>query len=120
MSADYILGGYAQARDLVSGALDDIEDTTPVLLIPAPTGEQEELYITSLLVTNSSDDVATVVKLTDGLSGDTKWRGNAKAEGGGFAMPFVVPLIFSQNTAIYVECETEGAKVQVSACGFKA
>jgi hypothetical protein len=117
---DFPLGGYAYAGNLVSAALDDIEDTTPVLLIPAPTGINEELYITTLSVTNNHDTVSTVVKLTDGLNGETKWRANAAKEGGGFALDFPAPLMFSAKTAIYVVCETTGAKVQVSACGFKA
>jgi hypothetical protein len=117
---DFPLGGYAYAHGLVSGALEDIEDTTPVLLIAAPTGVNEELYITTLIVTNNHDSVSTVVKLTDGLDGEMKWRANAQAEGGGFALDFPAPLMFSPKTPIYVVCETTGAKVQVSACGFVA
>jgi hypothetical protein len=116
---DFPLGGYAYANALVSGALPDIVDTTPVLLIAAPTGVNEEIYITTLLITNSNEDVSTVVKLTDGLNGESKWRGNVGKEGG-FALNFPAPLMFSPKTPVYVVCETADATVQVSVSGFIA
>lgn len=118
MLTEFALGGYARARDLISASLIDIEDTTPVLLIPAQ-GKEQEFYLTTLLITNSNENISTVVKLTEGLDGPVKWRGNATKEGG-FALVFPAPLMFKSNTPVYVVCETTEATVQVSASGFKA
>lgn len=113
------LGGYALAANLVSGVTADITDTTATSVIAAQ-GEGVVIYLTNLLITNNDATVGTVVKITDGSAGATKWRGYVAEDGGGFAITFPAPLAFTANTAVVAECETTAATVQVSASGFKA
>lgn len=118
MTSNYPLGGYALIENLVSGALEtDIENTTPVLLIEAPAANKR-IFLTNIMVTNNNEDVATVVKLTDGLDGEVRWRGNASEAGGGWVVMLQVPVEFTAGNGVYVVCETEGASVQANAAGF--
>lgn len=102
---------------LVSGA--DTVDTSPTQVIAAG-GAGFKLYIMNLLVTNGDADTGTIVKLTDGSGGATLWRAYAAAGGGGFAHNAAVPLFATTaNTALYAQCETIDATVQVNASGYK-
>ena len=105
---------YAQPANLVSGVTSDITDTTPTEVIGAQ-GAGIVVYLTSLLVTNSS--TGTFVEITDGSGGTILWTGYAD-EGGGFSITFPAPLKFTANTAVYVEC-AGACNVRVSACGYK-
>lgn len=109
---------YAQPSSYISGVTTDITDTTATSVIAAQ-GAGVKIYVTSIMVTNGDADTGTVVKITDGSGGTTKWRGYAAAAGGGFAINLNIPLVFSANTAVYAQCETTGATVQVSCAGFK-
>lgn len=119
-----VLGGYglvtpfAEPDDLLSAVSSDIIDTTGVELIAAQ-GEGVSIFINSITVTNNDPDVATVVKLRDGDGGTVKFRNNASEDGGGFSVQLPTPIKFSPNTAVYVQCETADANVQVSISGYK-
>lgn len=103
-------------ENLVSGVTASIINTTATQVIAAQ-GAGVSIYVTSIMVTNSSA-TKTFVNLTDGSGGNTKWTGNAP-EDGGFAVSLPVPLKFSANTAIYAECEDTGASVRVCIAGYK-
>lgn len=118
LGGDKVVVPYSGPDDLLSGVnTADIEDTTPVELIAAQ-GAGIKIYITSITVTNNSN-VSTVVKFRDGDGGTVKFRNNAAMDGGGFSVQLPTPIEFSANTAIFVQCETTGAKVQVSISGYK-
>lgn len=118
LTGKQVISLHAPYSLFLSGVTADITDTTATSVIAAQ-GAEFRVYVTSLLVTNSDADTGTVVKLTDGSGGSTLWRGYAAAGGGGFAQTFTVPIFTTANTALYVECETSGATVQVSAAGYK-
>lgn len=109
---------YAQVGSYVSGATSDITDTTATSVIAAQ-GAGVVIYVTTLMVSNSHASVGTVVNITDGSGGTTKWTGYAGPLGGGFVVNFNVPLVLTANTALYAACETTGANVFVNATGFK-
>lgn len=118
LGGDKVVVPYSGPDNLVSGVSADIEDTTEVQLIAAQ-GEGIKIYITSITVTNNIENVNTVVKLKDGSGGAVKFRNNAAKDGGGFSVQLPTPIEFSANTAIFVQCETTGARVQVSISGYK-
>lgn len=118
LGGDKVVVPYSGPDNLVSGVSADIEDTTEVQLIAAQ-GEGIKIYITSITVTNNSESVNTVVKFKDGSGGTVKFRNNAAMDGGGFSVQLPTPIEFSANTAIFVQCETTGASVQVSISGYK-
>lgn len=109
---------YAQVGSYVSGATSDITDTTATSVIAAQ-GAGVVIYVTTLMVSNSDATTGTVVNITDGSGGTTKWTGYAGPLGGGFVVNFNVPLVLTANTALYAACETTGANVFVNATGFK-
>lgn len=103
----------------ISAALADITDNVEAVLFAAP-GSNYTNYLCNLIVTNNDADTGTVVKILDGSGGAAKFRAYAAEDGGGFVAAFDPPLKFTAETAVYVQCETTGATVQVSASGFKA
>jgi hypothetical protein len=107
---------YWHPSSCIDAVSADIVDTTPVLLLAALGGESR-YFITSITVTNNGS-VGTVVKLRDGLGGTVKHRNHAAEDGGGFSVQFPSALVFSEDTAVYVECETAGANIQVSISGM--
>jgi hypothetical protein len=118
LAGDKVVVPYSGPDNLVSGVSADIENTIPVQLIAAQ-GAGIKIYITSITVTNNSASVNTVVKFRDGSGGTVKFRNNAAKDGGGFSVQLPTPIVFSANTAVFVECETTGANVQVSISGYK-
>lgn len=103
---------------MVSGATDtSITDTTPVVLIAGL--ENQRVYITNIMVTNSDSGAGTFVTITIGTT--VKWTGWA-APGGGFVVGFANnPLMnLAYNEAVSVECETNGADVRACISGYRA
>lgn len=110
---------YARPADMVSGVTAALTDTTSTQVLAAPASGLRN-YITSILVTNSHATVDTFVTIRDGNGGTIIWEGFALHLGGGFAIPFPTPVRQPTTaTRIDVKCETSGANVIASVCGYQ-
>jgi hypothetical protein len=95
----------------------DITDTSTFAMFPARGGGTHH-YITSLVVTNASASVDTVVYVKDGST--IIFAAMAKA-GSGFVWD-PAPYFYQAgaNAAINIVCRTTGAAIQATAIGYWA
>jgi len=110
---------YVNRTNWVSGDSGAITTTSAAQLIAAP-GASTYIYITSVLVTNSSSTVGTLVSLRDSdgtaIPGATGYAG----VNGGYSITFPTPLKMpAANKALQAICGTTGANVYVSVAGYK-
>lgn len=112
-----IMMPFANPENFISGVTaSGIVDTNNRQIIAAQaTGVRS--YITSILVTNASSSVGTVVNIKDGST--TVYSGYAAANGGGFSAQLSPPLRLSAATAVNAACVTTAANVWVSLVGYK-
>ena len=101
--------------DVVSGVTSAMTGTGDTSVISAG-GSGVRTYITAITVTNSHATVDTVVEIKDGSP--VKWRGFAKAAGGGFTLALPTPLRGTANTAWNAANVTTGSNTYVSLAGF--
>jgi len=118
ITIDGTVAPYAQPANFVSGVTSSITNDTATSVIAAQ-GEGVVTYITSIMVTNGDEDTGDFVDITDGSGGTIKWSGYAAKGGGGFAINFNVPLVFTANTAVYCKCTSGSAAVRVACAGYK-
>ena len=102
--------------NVISGVGSSIQNTTAVSVLTAP-GAGLRNYITSILITNASSTIGSVVHITS--SGDIKWRGWAAAQGGA-APTMPTPLRMGTNEPTFVTLVTSGPNIDVTLVGFKA
>lgn len=102
--------------DLISGFSIEINDTARTEVIPAQ-GVGVKLYITHLLVQNSSETVGTWVTIEDGTTG--KYKIFCAPNGGGASITLPNPIVTSANAALNASCATTAANVIVNASGYK-
>ncbi len=116
-----IAGTPTSEQTEVSGDSGAITGNSAVVVIATP-GANLNLYITSILVTNSHATQGTLVSFQDvdgnAVEGAT---GYAAPTGGGYTVTLPTPIKVSKvNSGLYVICGTSGANVYVSAVGYKA
>lgn len=114
----YLSPGFNYAN-YVKGTTSVITTTATTDVISAP-GASTYIYITDILVTNSSSSVGTFVKIIEETSGTILWRGYAASGGGGFSCSLNTPIkTGTANKKVQVVCETGAASVVVNISGFK-
>lgn len=102
---------YSVTASITGTALTDV--------LAAP-GSSLYIYITDILVTNSSTVTGTWVNITEQTSGKILWTGYASANGGGFSTSLKTPIRTPlSNKKVQVYCETTGTETRVSMSGFK-
>jgi hypothetical protein len=100
---------------LVSGTLaTDLATTTNTQVIAAQ-GAGVRVYLYSIIVTNNSASVATIVKVNDGST--ARARFNAAIASGASANFNLAPLVGSENTAWNVQAETNASSIQATFVG---
>ena len=97
---------------------ENINTTTPVQLLPPP-GAGYAWAVTNVLITNSSETVATKVRLLEG--GTAIYGGEAGIKGGGYVLIFGgdSPLIITPTLDVNFECVTTGSSINISIKAFK-
>lgn len=110
---------YSLGPDLCYGT-SGVMSTTGTATVLAPTMTVgQRLYVTEVLVQNSSSGTATWVNLQEQTSGSILHTVYAPASGGGAALHFPAPLrLPGTATALCAVCETANAAVRVSATGY--
>lgn len=110
-----VITPYQFLQNAVNGVTSHITDTSAYSCIGAQ-GAGIKIYLTHIMVSNTSGSTSTWVNLKDGTT--TKYNIYAAAgTNTPVALPYPMPL--TANTAFNVAAETTGAGLRVSASGYK-
>jgi hypothetical protein len=112
-----IIRPHCNLEDIVSGvaAITDGSSTSVI----AAAGSGVKVYITSIVIANSSATAVTV-DIRDGAAGTVKATYPVPANTAGVVHTLNVPLPFSANTAVCADPSASATTVTVTLIGFKS